>query len=53
MRDDPAWFQSKSLCEGYNIADCHVFGSRHHYGMAITSVVSIRRHLLACNFSAK
>lgn len=48
--DDP---QSKSLCQGYNIADCHIFGSRHHYAMAITAVVSIKRHLLAYVLGAK
>lgn len=45
--DGPACSQTKTLCQGYNIADCPVFGSRHHYAMAIISEVSPKRHLLA------
>lgn len=39
----------KTLCQGYNIADCPVFGSRHHYAMA-NKTVSFplkKHHLLA------
>lgn len=36
---------SSAFCQGYNIADCHVFSSRLHYTTTVNSVVSPRHHL--------
>lgn len=41
--DDPTCSQTKTLCQGYNIADCPVFGSRHHWAMA-TDFFSLGEH---------